>query len=102
MIKNVNGIQSEMTPEEEAEFLASLPIIEPQPTVIPKMLLWTRLTDAEAEAVSAAMAAQPARMQGIWNAATEVRSDSEFFGTLEAFLTAVLGADRAAALLQLA
>ncbi|WP_172831054.1 hypothetical protein [Rhizobium leucaenae] len=29
MIKNVNGVETEMTPEEEAEFLASLPAIEP-------------------------------------------------------------------------
>jgi hypothetical protein len=75
---------------------AALPVL----FAIPKMLLWARLTDEEAEAVETAMASQPARLRGIWNSATEVRSDSEFFGTLETFLAAVLGADRAAALLQ--
>jgi hypothetical protein len=63
--------------------------------VLPKMLLWTRLEDEEAELVNAAMSTQSAKLQGIWNSATEVQSDSEFFGDLETFLTAVLGEDRA-------
>jgi hypothetical protein len=70
-----------------------------RPFVLPKMLLWTRLTDAEAEAVETAMSSQSARLRGIWNSATEVRSDSEFFGILQTFLTAVLSAGRASELL---
>lgn len=71
----------------------------PSPYIIPKLLLWTRLSEDEADTVDAAISAQPARLRGIWNSATEVISDSEFFGTLQAFLTVTLGADRAAELL---
>lgn len=71
-----------------------------KPYSISKLALWTRLTDEEAETVDAAMADQPARLRGIWNSATEVRSDSEFFATLTAFLSAVLGDERATQVLQ--
>ena len=84
------------------QFIANGGIIAPAPPpppdppyTLPKIELWVRLTDPEAEQVSAAMATQPARMQGIWNSATEVVSDSEFFDDLETFLTAVLGETRA-------
>lgn len=105
----VNGdtgetIERDMTPEEVSEREAiDAQMAEEEanrPYAIQKMLLWTRLSDEDAAIVDAAMAAQPARMRGIWNSATEVRSDSEFFGTLQAFLTAVLGPDRTADLLR--
>jgi hypothetical protein len=92
-------IAEEELPDDNDEIQAFLNP-PPGPFVLQKMLLWARLTDKEADTVDAAMAAQPARLRGIWNSATEIRSDSEFFGTLEAFLTASLGADRAAELLQ--
>lgn len=65
------------------------------PYSLDKMVLWLRLTEQEADQVDAAMAQQPARLRGIWNTAQSVQSDSEFFGTLQAFLTAVIGATRA-------
>lgn len=67
----------------------------PAPYSLDKMDLWLRLTEIEADQVDTAMAAQPARLRGIWNTAQSVQSDSEFFGTLQAFLTAVIGATRA-------
>ncbi|WP_132528744.1 hypothetical protein [Rhizobium sp. BK376] len=63
--------------------------------IIRKLVLWTRLSDAGANTVDVAVATQSAKLRGIWNSASEVRSESEFFGRLEAFLTGVLGADRA-------
>ncbi|KAA0697409.1 hypothetical protein DTW90_18435 [Neorhizobium sp. P12A] len=86
--------------DDSAELVAFLNPTAPAVYIIPKMVLWTRLSDAEANTVDAAMATQSAKLRGIWNSASEVRSDSEFFGTLEAFLTSVLGADRATQLLQ--
>lgn len=68
--------------------------------IIPKLLLWTRLTDTEATAVDTAMASQSAKLRGIWNSATEVRSDSEFFGILKAFLSGALSPGRAEDLLE--
>lgn len=92
------GYAEEELPDDDEEVLSYLKP-PPGPFSLPKLLLWTRLTDDEASMVDGAMASQPARLRGIWNSATEVRSDSEFFGTLQAFLTAVLGADRAVELL---
>lgn len=87
------GVAEEELPEDNPEVIS---FQNPQgPYTIPKMLLWTRLSDTEATAVDTAMSAQPARMRGIWNSASEVRSDSEFYGTLLAFLSAVLGDERA-------
>ncbi|MGR9188841.1 hypothetical protein [Rhizobium leguminosarum] len=86
--------------DDNAELVAFLSPPASTIYIIPKMLLWTRLSDVEANTVDAAMAAQSAKLRGIWNSATEVRSDSEFFGTLQAFLTAAIGAARAAQVLQ--
>ncbi|CDZ60313.1 Hypothetical protein NGAL_HAMBI2605_09460 [Neorhizobium galegae bv. orientalis] len=63
--------------------------------LVSKFTIWLRLSEAEAEAVTAAITAQPARLRGLWGAASNVRSDSEFFGTLKAFVTGVLGEGRA-------
>lgn len=93
------GHAEEFLPEDDVEVVAfNNP--PPGPYVLPKMLLWTRLSNDEADTVDAAMAAQPAKLRGIWNSATEIRSDSEFFETLEAFLASALGASRADELLQ--
>ncbi|MEX2741077.1 hypothetical protein AB3480_06470 [Rhizobium mongolense] len=67
----------------------------PAPYSLDKMVLWLRLSEEEANAVDAAMTLQSARLRGIWNTAQSVQSDSEFFGTLLAFLTAVIGGARA-------
>jgi len=93
------GVAEEEIDDADAEVVAFLNP-PPGPYSIAKMLLWTRLSDAEAETVDAAMASQPARLRGIWNSATEVRSDSEFFATLKEFLAAVLGSERAGQILQ--
>lgn len=72
---------------------------EPEPYKIEKMDLWLRLTPAEAEQVDAAMGSQPAQLRGVWNTAQTVMSNSEFFGVLSSFLTAVIGAARSAEVL---
>jgi hypothetical protein len=66
---------------------------------IPKLTVVTRLTDTEAETVYPAMAQMPAKLRLVWDTASSIDSSSEFFGTLKQFLTTVLNADRATALL---
>lgn len=70
------------------------------PYSIYKTTLWLRLTDAEAETVMAAKNQQPAKFRGIWDDALTIQSDSQFFGTLKAFLAAALSPARAVEILQ--
>lgn len=101
IIINTNDGDIELTGEEEAAFLASLPAEgEPAPYSIYKTTLWLRLTDAEAETVMAAKDAQPAKFRGLWDDALIIQSDSQFFDTLKAFLTGALSAKRAGDLLK--
>lgn len=92
------GYAEEELPEDNAEVTEFLN--PPAAYIIPKLLLWTRLTDTEATVVDIAMGSQPAKLRGIWNSATEVRSDSEFFGILNAFLSVTLSPGRAEDLLK--
>lgn len=95
--------ERDMTPEEEAQREADQAAWEEAqknaPYEVSKMVMWARMTDPEAETVQAAMLEQPARMQGIWAGASKVVSNSQFFGDLQAFLTGVLGEERAAQIL---
>lgn len=102
MIKFQDGAEVEMTPEEIAAFLAdqenasvgTLPV-----TILYPVDLWSRLTNAEADEVEAAMTAQPVRIQNIFRAASSYRSDHELWPLLLSIATTLFGADRAAEIL---
>lgn len=96
----VNGEEVELNSSEAAELAASAVVAPPTDWSIPKLTVVQRLTDTEAETVYPAMATMPAKLRFVWDTASEIRSDSEFFGTLQAFLTSAIGADRAAQVLQ--
>lgn len=88
--------------DEEGERVNTIPPYVPEPETsyrLFKTTLWVRLSNEDAETVMAAKALQPAKFRGIWDDAQIIESDSEFFNTLKAFLTATLNADKAAALL---
>lgn len=73
---------------------------EPEAVVIVFAVdLWSRMTNAEAEAVEAAMIAQPARIQNIFRAANSYRSDHELWPLLVSMATGLFGAPRAAEIL---
>ncbi|WP_266030023.1 hypothetical protein [Brucella intermedia] len=75
----------------------------PEPlTVVPSVILWERMTDAEAEQVNAAMATQPFRTRQIFLTASTFRSDHELWPLLVQMATDLFGEERAAELLSLA
>ncbi|WP_406873287.1 hypothetical protein WHT83_06200 [Aminobacter sp. P9b] len=57
--------------------------------------LWSRLTNAEADQVEAAMATQPVRVQNIFRSASSYRNDHELWPLLENVATGLFGAARA-------
>ncbi|WP_017960010.1 hypothetical protein [Rhizobium leguminosarum] len=97
----VNGEEVELNSSEAAELAAGAVVAPPTDWSIPKLTVVQRLTDAEAETVYPAMSAMPAKLRFVWDTASEIRADSEFFGTLQTFLTGTIGADRAAQVLRL-
>lgn len=98
IISTANG-NVELSGDDAADYLASIPGELPVSYRLYKTTIWSRLTDAELQSVVDAMAAQPLRLRMMWNDAITVESDSEFFGVLNQFVTAVLGASRAAEVL---
>ena len=68
----------------------------PPPRYLTKNQIINRLTDAELTAVAAALAAQPLRIQWLWDHATEIDSTDQ---RVVGLLTALFGVDRAAELL---
>lgn len=88
----------------EGERVNTIPPYVPEPEMpvayrLFKTTLWLRLSNEDAETVMAAKDQQPAKFRGIWDDAQIIESDSEFFNTLKAFLTATLDAEKAEALL---
>ena len=77
------------------------PVIEvPDPvTIVYKGDLWRRATDVEAEAIIAALDAQPKRRQRLFNDVLALRSDDELWPLLMGAATQLFGAARAAELL---
>jgi hypothetical protein len=77
------------------------PPAEPAPVAatISKDAIWRRATDAEAEAMEAALAAQPVRVRRIYDGASYISTGDELFSLLEAALVGLFGAERAAELL---
>ncbi len=57
--------------------------------------LWRRMTDEEVSAVESVMSDQPARIQRIFNSATEYRSDDELWPMLVEIATSLFGKERA-------
>ncbi|MGD9476954.1 hypothetical protein [Shinella sp. G-2] len=84
----------------EYEILPYVPPAEPQPVVIVYPVdLWSRMTDAEADAVEAAMAAQTIRVQNIFKSASSYRGDHELWPLLTSMAAELFGAPRAAEIL---
>ena len=79
-------------------FEESPPLPEPVVVLYP-VDLWSRLTDAEADAVESAMTAQSVRLQNIFRSAASYRSDHELWPLLETIATDLFGAARAAEIL---
>lgn len=80
--------------------------VEPEPepgpepvTIVYPVDLWSRLTDAEADAVETAMTTQSVRIQNIFRAASSYRSDHELWPLLETVVVGLFGAQRAAEIL---
>ena len=73
----------------------------PEPvTVVPSVILWERLTEAEAGQVNAVMATQSFRTRQIFLTANTFRSDHELWPLLVQMATDLFGEDRAAELLR--
>lgn len=61
--------------------------------------LWSRMTDAEADQVIAAVTAQSARIQNIFRAANSYRSDHELWPLMVSTTETLFGVERAAEIL---
>lgn len=80
------------------------PYVPPPPEPAPMVVLypvdlWSRLTDAEADQVEAAMATQPVRIQNIFRSASSYRSDHELWPLLQSVAAGLFGEARAAEIL---
>jgi len=75
------------------------PVREPPVIQVPAVLLWERLTEAEAEQVNAAMATQPFRTRQIFLTANTFRSDHELWPLLQRMAIDLFGEERAVQLL---
>ncbi|KAA3504588.1 hypothetical protein DXM27_05080 [Rhizobium rhizogenes] len=93
-------IAEEFMDEDDTEVVAFLnPPSAPEVIKLWPTDLWRRMTDIEVAAVENAMATQPARIQRIFNAATEYRSDDELWPLLKEVATNLFGVERAAVIL---
>lgn len=100
MIININGVDVEISKEEEAIFMDSFPTYAPDKNYrIGKSTPWRRMTDDEAIAVSNAMKQQTIKNQMIYDAASYIDTSDELFGTLKGLLTQLFTASRAEELL---
>lgn len=75
------------------------PPAPPAPYRIAKADIWRRATDAEAEAMDAALSAAPVRLRRAYDAAQFIASDDIWFAELEAGIAAAVGPARVAELL---
>ncbi|MGV1784538.1 MULTISPECIES: hypothetical protein [Agrobacterium] len=81
----------------DGEFQA--PVVPDPVTVVYSVDLWTRMTNAEADQVGAAMDQQPFRVRRIFESANSYRSDHELWQLLVQIATDLFGAERAAQIL---
>lgn len=68
---------------------------EPKFYTVNKTDLWKRCTEDEAEILQAALAQASAKMQGVFNGATVLHSNDEFFPMLQAGISDAVGEERA-------
>jgi hypothetical protein len=91
-----NGVERDLTPVEIADAgFEPLPEFSEPAKVIYPTDLWRRMTDAEVAAVEGVMGAQPSRIQRIFNAAIEYRSDDELWSLLAGIANSLFGSERA-------
>lgn len=94
------GIAEEEADSEATEIVAFLNPPRPQiVTVVYSVDLWSRMTDAEADQVDAAMAGQPFRVRKIFESANSYRADHELWPLLVQIATTLFGEERAAQIL---
>lgn len=74
-------------------------LIVPEVIVLYPVDLWSRLTEAEADQVEAAMVAQSARVQNIFRSASSYRSDHELWPLLGTVANDLFGEARAGEIL---
>ena len=75
---------------------APTPPVAPVPYSLPVSVLWTRMSDEEAEAFDTAMStATPLRLRKAFNSATSLPSESEVFAFTKNVLKTALSAARA-------
>lgn len=79
--------------------LPPAPPVAPSPVVLYPADLWRRTTNAEAEAIDAAMEAQPLRIRRLFDAAQTYQSDDPLWPLLTGAAVNLFGAARAAELL---
>lgn len=98
----VGTVSVPLKPSSDYEWQNGGWVFVPPPTplvVVYAVDLWSRLTNAEAEQVEAAMATQPVRIQNIFKAASSYRSDHELWSLLEQVAVQLFGQTRAAEIL---
>jgi len=79
--------------------VTALPVTPPGPIVVFPADLWRRTTDAEAEAIDAAMNAQPLRIRRLFLTAQTYQSDDPLWPLLTGAAAQLFGEARAAELL---
>jgi len=77
----------------------STPASDPDVTVVAKIDFYRRATDEEVRDISTALGAQSPRIQAIFRAAVNFRSDAEEWPLLQAAAVGLFGEARAAELL---
>lgn len=71
------------------------PVLPPPPYALPVSVLWSRMTDAEAETFDSDIStASPLRLRRAFNAASSIASDSELFEFVKQVLDRSIAATR--------
>ncbi|MEH0295860.1 hypothetical protein V6R98_27100 [Agrobacterium sp. CCNWLW71] len=83
----------------DGEVVIFEPPFVPPVTVVFAVDLWSRMTNAEADQVGAAMAEQPFRVRKIFETANTYRADHELWPLLVQIATTLFGEERAAQIL---
>lgn len=83
----------------DGEVIIFEPPVVPPVTVVFAVDLWSRMTNAEADQVGAAMAEQPFRVRKIFETANSYRADHELWPLLVQIATTLFGEERAAQIL---
>lgn len=79
--------------------LTDVPQPPPMPVIVSPADLWRRATEAEAEAIEAAMSSQPLRIRRLFERASTYQSDDPLWPLLYGSAVELFGAERAAELL---